>query len=1323
MTSHPRIVRRRLAFMLSLSVLFVLVACNVNGGVQDTRVKHQLLLDENEDGLKNASDAPLVGVTVRLLDAERNELATASSDASGFVRFDAIPAGSRLVIEASDKMRDSGNDLICQSFNGYSLCTLGTVSQTLDIVNLANLTAQAIAGGTFQVLNDNSNLCLHVPYGSTDDGIRLQQQTCFDNYTPQQWQLETVGSLYRLVNVNSSKVLGITGSSTANRAFAEQNSFVDTANQKWELRERDSGYELVASHSGKCLEVAYKNTSTGENLWQNTCDGSTAQLFKFALINAPDPDPDTLPDPDPNLQCGPFVQEAENGKLYGEFQVASQASASGGQFVRTPDGDQAPFLKDSMTQPSIANRLEYCFNVTQEGTYALETFVAGNDDSDDSFWVRFDTEEPFQYLFGDITNQTPNPYPNFTQDFARDRQGNDPVEVSLSPGKHYVTFFMRESDTRLDKLELRLRSAVNPDPTPTCAGLVQEAENGAFSGNFVIKNSAAASGGQYIETPEGTGFESSAPNGNIAAYCFNVPTTDTYYLKGTLLGADSSDDSFFVSVDDQANPYLWDFQRGTSFTGDFLATRGGADPVVLSLSAGEHIVKFYQREDGAQLDKLELVSTTAPNPDPPAVPAGFTATASSSSAINLSWNAVTNATSYILERRPDGGSYSQIASPIGTSYSDSGLNPNTNYTYRLRAVNASGQSSTVTASARTLIAVGNGTGLLGEYYDTIDFTGSRQLRTDPNLNFDWGNGSPIAGVANDTFSVRWTGELEAQFDETYTFYTTSDDGVRLWINNELILSNWTVHPPTVNTATFTLEAGKRYDIRLDMYENQGGAVLRLEWSSASQARQVIPQSQLYPASAAFAVEAVAGKWSNVQAWPLIATHMSNLADGRVLAWSSYDVDRFGGQPNANYTQGVIFDPASNSFVEADNPTHDMFCAGLAMLPDGRLFAGGGGDGQNSRQKVSIFDGANWSRLTDMQDGHWYGTAVAMPNGEVFMSMGANSGLRSEILRNGAWQALPGVNVLTASDLNEDRADWYAYFHLTPRGTIFHSGGTSTMHEIDVSGNGSQSNEGQRPGQSYRRWGSTIMIDEGKIMMTGGTKSTGADTPSLNTAYMFDVNSSNPVITRLADMTYSRSHHTSVILPNGEVLALGGNGRGQEFSDNESRLIPEIYNVETNNWREMAAMSVPRNYHSTATLLQDGRVVIAGGGLCGNCAANHQDGQIYSPAYLFNADGSLAARPSIIASPNTIGYNQNFDVTLSGAGAQDIKSFSMIKLSANTHAMNTDLRRVAVSFQKLNGSSYRLTSHANNNVLSPGNYYLFAINDKGVPSVAKVIKVN
>lgn len=109
-----------------------------------------------------------------------------------------------------------------------------------------------------------------------------------------------------------------------------------------------------------------------------------------------------------------------------------------------------------------------------------------------------------------------------------------------------------------------------------------------------------------------------------------------------------------------------------------------------------------------------------------------------------------------------------------------------------------------------------GTGLLGEYYDNADFTNLKLTRLDASINFDWSTGSPASGIiGSDTFSVRWIGHLRPQTTNDFTFYTVSDDGVRLWLDNRLVIDNWTLHTSTedkgatlgVTAVSFHLEAG------------------------------------------------------------------------------------------------------------------------------------------------------------------------------------------------------------------------------------------------------------------------------------------------------------------------------------------------------------------------------------------------------------------------------------------------------------------------------------------------------------------------------------
>jgi hypothetical protein len=105
---------------------------------------------------------------------------------------------------------------------------------------------------------------------------------------------------------------------------------------------------------------------------------------------------------------------------------------------------------------------------------------------------------------------------------------------------------------------------------------------------------------------------------------------------------------------------------------------------------------------------------------------------------------------------------------------------------------------------------------------------------------------PISGIAQESFSVRWIGQVQAEFTETYTFYTHSNDGVRLFVNGTRIINNWTSHSETENSATVALVAGRRYDIKMEHYDGSGRAVARLLWSSASTPKEVIPRERLYP---------------------------------------------------------------------------------------------------------------------------------------------------------------------------------------------------------------------------------------------------------------------------------------------------------------------------------------------------------------------------------------------------------------------------------------------------------------------------------------------
>ena len=166
------------------------------------------------------------------------------------------------------------------------------------------------------------------------------------------------------------------------------------------------------------------------------------------------------------------------------------------------------------------------------------------------------------------------------------------------------------------------------------------------------------------------------------------------------------------------------------------------------------------------------------------------------------------------------------------------------------AHNISTPSAATTYTATYRVSTGGtGNGLSATYFDNADFTGASVTRVDPTVDFNWASGAPAAGIGPETFSVRWTGQVEAPSTGTYTFYTQSDDGVRLWVNGQQVVNNWTDHGSTENSGTIALTGGQRYDIRMEFYENGGAAVARLSWSGPSIPKAVIPSSRLYAAAA------------------------------------------------------------------------------------------------------------------------------------------------------------------------------------------------------------------------------------------------------------------------------------------------------------------------------------------------------------------------------------------------------------------------------------------------------------------------------------------
>lgn len=138
-------------------------------------------------------------------------------------------------------------------------------------------------------------------------------------------------------------------------------------------------------------------------------------------------------------------------------------------------------------------------------------------------------------------------------------------------------------------------------------------------------------------------------------------------------------------------------------------------------------------------------------------------------------------------------------------------------------------------------------GLKGEYFNEMLFIDPVTTRIDKTVDFDWVEAAPVPGMDGQTFSVRWTGTIRVPASDTYTIYTFSDDGARVWIDGRLVVDGWNNQAGVEYKGTFTFVAGRVYPIKVEYYENLGYAVMRLLWSSATIERQVVPATALSPA--------------------------------------------------------------------------------------------------------------------------------------------------------------------------------------------------------------------------------------------------------------------------------------------------------------------------------------------------------------------------------------------------------------------------------------------------------------------------------------------
>jgi hypothetical protein len=198
------------------------------------------------------------------------------------------------------------------------------------------------------------------------------------------------------------------------------------------------------------------------------------------------------------------------------------------------------------------------------------------------------------------------------------------------------------------------------------------------------------------------------------------------------------------------------------------------------------------------------------------------------------------------------------------------------------------------------------------------------------------------------------------------------------------------------------------------------------------------------------------------------------------------------------------------------------------------------------------------------------------------------------------------------------------------------------------------------------------------------------------------------------MNYARSYQNLTLLPDGTVFASGGMATSDGVDLSQAVLPTEIWDPTTETWTTTASMSVGREYHSTALLLPDGRVLMAGGGqLPGSTATNEYNAQLYSPPYLFKG-----ARPAITSAPSLVQYGSTFQISTPDAAR--IAKVSLIHTPAVTHDFDQNQRFLFLNFTQGSGS-LTVQAPAQANLAPPGYYMLFLVDTNGVPSIASFVR--
>jgi hypothetical protein len=444
--------------------------------------------------------------------------------------------------------------------------------------------------------------------------------------------------------------------------------------------------------------------------------------------------------------------------------------------------------------------------------------------------------------------------------------------------------------------------------------------------------------------------------------------------------------------------------------------------------------------------------------------------------------------------------------------------------------------------------------------------------------------------------------------------------------------------------------------------------------------------------------AVIGQWGPLMSWPLVAVHMALLHTGQVLAWDAWEL--------SSTNSARLWDPQTGAFTVVSNPYSALFCGGQTQLADGRLLGVGGHNGADIGITQTVtFDPLtlDWTQQTGLNQARWYPSALPLANDNVLALGGEiTPGVDATIPEIYDPKASTWTQLITASlDVGDD----YPQSYQLPDGLIFMNSGPTDNNSRTLN---LETQAWSIVGPSPVADGTTAMYLPGKIIASGGGD------PVMTTTAVIDMNAAAPAWTVTGPMAYPRAQHNLVVLPTGQVLAVGGAVKASLVTTDSAVLPAEMWSPASQTWATMAAMTDPRMYHSTAVLLADGSVLTAGGGRVAP-AIDYLSAQVYYPPYFFQG-----RRPTITSVPQTTSYGAVMAVQTPDAA--QIASVALVRPGSVTHTFDPDQRFIPLSFDSRAGI-LSVHSPANGDMAPPGYYMLFISNYDGVPSVARFIQIS